>query len=90
MRRGTGRDCCGNSPGLEFDQETVEKSGLILVDAERQRPYDRFRRRIIFPIANDAGKVVAFAGRALGDDQPKYLNSPETAIYTKSRSALPS
>jgi DNA primase len=63
----------------------VEKSGLILVDAERQRPYDRFRRRIIFPISNDAGKVVAFAGRALGDDQPKYLNSPETAIYTKSR-----
>jgi len=71
--------------GAGFDQDTLEKSGLILVDAERHRPYDRFRRRIIFPIANDAGKVVAFAGRALGDDQPKYLNSPETAIYTKSR-----
>lgn len=69
----------------DFDKETLEKSGLVLYDAERQRPYDRFRRRIIFPIANDAGKVVAFAGRALGEDQPKYLNSPETAIYTKSR-----
>jgi len=71
--------------GLEFDKETLEKSGLIIFDAERQRTYDRFRRRIIYPIANDQGKVVAFAGRALGDDQPKYLNSPETAIYTKSR-----
>jgi len=71
--------------GSDFGKEAIEKSGLILVDAERQRPYDRFRRRVIFPIANDAGKVVAFAGRALGDDQPKYLNSPETAIYTKSR-----
>jgi DNA primase len=71
--------------GSDFEKETLEKSGLIIFDAERQRPYDRFRRRIIYPIANDAGKVVAFAGRALGDDQPKYLNSPETAIYTKSR-----
>ena len=71
--------------GLDFDNEALEKSGLIVFDAERQRQYDRFRRRIIYPIANDAGKVVAFAGRALGDDQPKYLNSPETAIYTKSR-----
>jgi DNA primase len=71
--------------GADFEKETLEKSGLIIFDAERQRPYDRFRRRIIYPIANDTGKVVAFAGRALGDDQPKYLNSPETAIYTKSR-----
>jgi DNA primase len=68
-----------------FEKEVQEKSGLIVVDAERQRTYDRFRRRIIFPIANESGKVVAFAGRALGDDQPKYLNSPETPIYTKSR-----
>jgi DNA primase len=82
---GDGQGLVRQFNGAGFDQEAIEKSGLILVDAERQRPYDRFRRRIIFPIANDAGKVVAFAGRALGDDQPKYLNSPETAIYTKSR-----
>jgi DNA primase len=63
----------------------LEKSGLVVRDAERSRHYDRFRRRIIFPIANDSGKVVAFAGRALGDEQPKYLNSPETPIYTKGR-----
>jgi DNA primase len=71
--------------GAGFEKEVLEKSGLIIFDAERQRTYDRFRRRIIFPISNESGKVVAFAGRALGDDQPKYLNSPETPIYTKSR-----
>ena len=48
------------------------------------RLYDRFRRRIMFPIANEAGKVIAFGGRAMGDDMPKYLNSPETPIYSKS------
>ncbi len=63
----------------------LEKSGLVLRDAERQRSFDRFRRRVIFPISNESGKVVAFGGRALGDDMPKYLNSPETPIYAKSR-----
>jgi DNA primase len=71
--------------GAAYEPELLEKSGLIVRDAERNRHYDRFRRRIIFPIANDSGKVVAFAGRALGDEQPKYLNSPETPIYTKGR-----
>ena len=82
---GDGQGLIRQLSGGEFDRETLEKSGLILANAETQRPFDRFRRRIIFPIANDSGKVVAFAGRALGDEQPKYLNSPETAIYTKSR-----
>jgi len=68
-----------------FGLESLEKSGLILRDAEGKRHFDRFRRRIIFPIANPSGKVVAFGGRALGDDQPKYLNSPETPIYVKGR-----
>ncbi len=68
-----------------FEMAALEKSGLVLRDAEGKRHYDRFRRRVIFPIANDSGKVVAFGGRALGEDQPKYLNSPETPIYTKSR-----
>src|SRR2546428_648397 len=53
--------------------------------AERDRVFDRFRRRIIFPISGETGKVAAFGGRALGDEQPKYLNSPETPIYTKGR-----
>jgi len=68
-----------------FAPELAEKSGLVLRDAEGNRRFDRFRRRIIFPIQSDTGKVVAFGARALGDDQPKYLNSPETPIYTKSR-----
>jgi DNA primase len=63
----------------------LEKSGLLLQATGGDRHFDRFRRRIIFPIANESGKLVAFGGRALGDDPPKYLNSPETPIYTKSR-----
>jgi DNA primase len=68
-----------------FSPDLQQASGLLVPGREGGRPLDRFRRRAIFPIANESGKVVAFAGRALGDDQPKYLNSPETPIYTKSR-----
>lgn len=68
-----------------FDPDLVERSGLTLRDPEGKRRYDRFRRRVIFPISNESGKTVAFAGRALGDDLPKYMNSPETPIYTKGR-----
>src|SRR4029453_9269863 len=47
--------------------------------------YDRFRGRLMFPIHNESGKVIAFGGRALrSDEEPKYLNSPETPIYKKS------
>jgi DNA primase len=68
-----------------FGDALLEKTGLVLRDAGGNRRFDRFRGRIIFPIANESGKVIAFGGRALGDEQPKYLNSPETPIYTKSR-----
>jgi DNA primase len=61
----------------------LESSGLFSRD-QSGRLYDRFRRRIIFPITNESGKVIAFGGRAMGDDMPKYLNSPETPIYSKS------
>jgi DNA primase len=67
----------------KYPDRFVELAGLASRDANG-RPYDRFRRRIIFPISNESGKVVAFGGRALGDDLPKYLNSPETPIYVKS------
>jgi DNA primase len=67
----------------KYAEKLVEASGLVSRDASG-RLYDRFRRRIIFPIANDAGRVVAFGGRAIGDEPPKYLNSPETPIYSKS------
>ncbi|MHB8753446.1 MAG: DNA primase [Candidatus Acidiferrales bacterium] len=67
----------------KYAEKLLESSGLFSRD-QSGRPYDRFRRRIIFPIANESGKIIAFGGRALGDDIPKYLNSPETPIYTKS------
>jgi DNA primase len=67
----------------KFPDALIAQSGLASRD-DKGRPYDRFRRRIMFPIANDAGKIVAFGGRSLGDDMPKYLNSSETPIYSKS------
>ena len=67
----------------KYPEKVLEASGLLSRD-QNGRLYDKFRRRVMFPIANEAGKVVAFGGRALGDDLPKYLNSPETPIYTKS------
>jgi len=67
----------------KFPEKLIEQSGLVSRD-DKTRLYDRFRRRIIFPIANESGKIVAFGGRSLGDDMPKYLNSPETPIYSKS------
>src|ERR1700685_4122586 len=67
----------------KYQEKLLEASGLFSRD-QSGRLYDRFRRRIMFPIANDSGKVIAFGGRAMGDDMPKYMNSPETPIYTKS------
>jgi DNA primase len=67
----------------KYAEKLLAESGLISRDGSG-RLFDRFRRRITFPIANDSGKIVAFGCRALGDDQPKYLNSPETPIYSKS------
>lgn len=68
----------------KYADQLLAESGLISRDQSSGRLFDRFRRRITFPIANEAGKIVAFGCRALGDDQPKYLNSPETPIYSKS------
>ena len=67
----------------KYPEKLLADSGLISRD-QSGRLFDRFRRRITFPISNESGKIVAFGCRALGDDQPKYLNSPETPIYSKS------
>ena len=67
----------------KYAEKLLAESGLVS-RGESGRLFDRFRRRITFPIANESGKIVAFGCRALGDDQPKYLNSPETPIYSKS------
>jgi DNA primase len=68
----------------KYADKSLVESGLISRGEDGGRLYDRFRRRITFPIANDSGKIVAFGCRALGDEMPKYLNSPETPIYSKS------
>ncbi len=68
----------------KYPDKLLVESGLISRDQSSNRLFDRFRRRITFPIANESGKIVAFGCRALGDDMPKYLNSPETPIYSKS------
>src|SRR5215471_4617434 len=67
----------------KYNEKLLVESGLISRD-QGGKLFDRFRRRITFPIANESGKIVAFGCRALGDDQPKYLNSPESPIYSKS------
>jgi DNA primase len=67
----------------KYPEKVLVESGLISRD-QSGRLFDRFRRRITFPIANESSKIVAFGARALADEQPKYLNSPETPIYSKS------
>ncbi|MFZ0302932.1 MAG: DNA primase [Terracidiphilus sp.] len=73
------------------DDETLRASGLFNSkeqdDGSRGPIYDRFRKRIMFPIANEGGRVIAFTGRTVGSDEkagPKYFNSPETSLYSKS------
>jgi DNA primase len=67
-----------------FSAEQMEVSGLVRKRNEGTGYYDNFRGRLMFPIHNESGKVIAFGGRAMNDeDQPKYLNSPETPIYKK-------
>ena len=80
----------------EFSEEVLRESGLFSwkqeTEAQSPKPearlYSKFRNRVMFPIANDAGKIIAFTGRTLATDEksgPKYLNSPETGIYSKGR-----
>jgi DNA primase len=65
--------------------ELLEKCGLLIKRQDGSGFFDRFRGRLMFPIHNESGKIIAFAGRALAPgDEPKYLNSPETDIYKKS------
>ncbi|KAA9007639.1 DNA primase [Paenibacillus spiritus] len=68
-----------------FDLAEMERGGLLSARSEGRGYVDRFRGRIIFPIANRTGKTVAFAARILGEGQPKYLNSPESRLFNKSR-----
>lgn len=65
------------------DEKLIEQSGLVSINEEKERVFDRFRGRIMFPVLDVNGGPVAFGARAMGDDQPKYLNSPETPAYVK-------
>ncbi|MFZ0318423.1 MAG: CHC2 zinc finger domain-containing protein [Candidatus Sulfotelmatobacter sp.] len=78
--------------GEDFDSAPASADGSQEPEAGSRKPasamYSKFRNRVMFPIANDAGKIIAFTGRTLATDEksgPKYLNSPETGIYSKSR-----
>jgi len=64
----------------------LEKAGLVVPKKDQKGYYDRFRNRIIFPIFDVSNQVIAFGGRVLDDALPKYLNSPDTPVYNKSRS----
>lgn len=66
-----------------FKPRELLRGGLVLARKSGQGEYDRFRNRLIFPIRDLAGRIVAFGGRTLGDAEPKYINSPETPAYTK-------
>lgn len=66
-----------------LQQKAMIDAGLLIENTETGRRYDRFRDRIMFPIRDSRGRVIAFGGRVLGDDKPKYLNSPETPVFHK-------
>lgn len=96
-RRGIGRDAIhhfglGYAPDdwqalaaifPHYNDPLLEKAGLVIAQ-DNGRRYDRFRHRILFPIHNRRGQVIAFGGRVLDQSEPKYLNSPETPLFSKS------
>ena len=68
-----------------FTEDELFEAGLVRRRRNSEGVYDTFRSRVVLPIHNDYGKVVAFGGRIIGEGEPKYLNSPETQIYSKGR-----
>ena len=72
----------------DYQDALLVESGLVIVnqdDGEEEKRYDRFRDRVMFPIRNVKGECIGFGGRVLGDGTPKYLNSPETPVFSKGR-----
>ncbi|MBP7647425.1 MAG: DNA primase, partial [Comamonas sp.] len=69
----------------EYDDPQLQESGLVIVGEDEDKRYDRFRDRIMFPIRDVKGMCIGFGGRVLGDEKPKYLNSPETPLFHKGR-----
>jgi len=71
----------------KFSDQDLLDAGLV-VPGKSARPYDRFRGRIMFPLADDRGRTLGFGARTMGDEKPKYLNSPETPLYHKSEAVF--
>jgi DNA primase len=69
----------------EFPEALLIEGGLLRRPESGGEPYDYFRGRVLFPIGDRAGRVIAFGGRTMGDEQPKYLNSPDTPLFEKGR-----
>jgi DNA primase len=65
------------------EKHLLIEGGMLVHQAQEKKLYDRFRHRIMFPIRDTRGRVIGFGGRVLGDDKPKYLNSPETPVFHK-------
>jgi DNA primase len=68
-----------------YDDPLLVESGLVIINDDEDKRYDRFRDRVMFPIRNVKGECIGFGGRVLGDEKPKYLNSPETPVFSKGR-----
>ncbi|MGE5200989.1 MAG: DNA primase [Acidobacteriota bacterium] len=79
------RDGLKRALGKDFPEPLLIEAGLLRKGEEGREAYDYFRGRVIFPIADRGGRVIAFGGRILGDGQPKYLNSPDTPLFEKGR-----
>jgi DNA primase len=87
IRAGAALDSWGDlmeSLKRRFPLPLLMTAGLVL-EGQKGRPYDRFRNRVVFPILSDLGKTVGFGARSLDGSEPKYLNSPESPVYQKSR-----
>jgi len=69
--------------GGEVARNPLMEAGMLIQQEGTNRVYDRFRNRILFPIEDRRGRILGFGGRTLGDDTPKYLNSPETPLFQK-------
>ncbi len=78
-------DALKNGLGARFTEEALVDAGLLQKNPETGRVYDRFRNRLTVEIRDARGEVLGFGARAFGDEQPKYLNSPETARFSKGK-----
>ena len=81
---GAGNDLVGHLKSKGFSDEVILEAGVAAFD-EKRGLHDKFWNRVIFPIMDEKGRVIGFGGRVMGDAKPKYLNSPETEIFDKSK-----